>query len=227
MVIAPPGRRFDYENSCAATRRRLIGELTVAFGTAFPSSPRLEESAGRWLAKPTCALAPHIGARRAWPVVKLGWWSVPVSAEQLQEELEYVERVQEDRRSDERRRIQVRRSPQPLEVEHREPCKDDQTQDRVDDRTGRNVDEYQHDAEPNERKQRPEADTCDARQIGARALACGAARGCASRRIALRDWRLGRGHTSTGRKLFARIRRWRSGLFGRQVRDRRADQGSP
>ena len=35
MVIAPPGRRFDYENSCAATRRRFIGELTVAFGTAF------------------------------------------------------------------------------------------------------------------------------------------------------------------------------------------------
>ena len=50
-------------------------------------------------------------------------------------------------------------------------------------------------------------------------------RGCASRRIALRDWRLGRGDTSTGRKLPARIRRWRSGLLGRQVRGRSADQG--
>ena len=82
--------------------------------------------------------------------------SVPAAAEDPQEEQEHVQRVEEDGRRHQRRRGDVLRPAQPLEVAHRQRREDHQPEDRVDQRAVRDVNEDQHDAEDQQRDQREE-----------------------------------------------------------------------
>ena len=96
--------------------------------------------------------------------------------------VEHVERVQKDRRGQQRGRIKIGRPPQPLKVDHRQTREDDQTQHRIDHGAAGDLHEDQHDAEPDQGKQRPEAHPRDTGQIGTGGIAERAAAGDEQRR---------------------------------------------
>ena len=76
--------------------------------------------------------------------------------EDVQKEQENVESIQENGRCQHWGRVDITTRPESLEVEHRQARKDDQTGNRIDECTIRNLNEDQDNAEQDEDEESPE-----------------------------------------------------------------------
>src|SRR5262249_30235767 len=90
-----------------------------------------------------------------------------LASEERSEEKEHVQDVEEDRRREERRRPDVLRAAETLEVVQRDAREDHEPGDGVDQGPARDLDEDRDDAEHDQREQRPEQVPSKRRQIAA------------------------------------------------------------
>ena len=118
----------------------------------------------------------HVGIGLRWPFAARAKALVAAS-EDAQEEQEDVERVEEDRRGDQRRRDVSARPSQPLEIPHGQPGEDHQSDDRVDQVGAGNLGKDQDYAEDDQADQCKERDSPDRGQVSPGRVAVGAESG--------------------------------------------------
>ena len=123
------------------------------------------------------------------------------AAEEGQEQQEDVQDVEEDRRREQRRRPDVLRPSQSLEVDHGEAGEDHEAQDRVDQRAVRDPDEDRDDPEDDQREKREEENPRERGEVSPRRVARCSEAGDEERRCTARlpdHLRIGRGVVGNG-----------------------------